>query len=319
MKFKFGTINEMVCEDLDKILLNMLNANRAIRNDEMSDDEVIEYIKAVIKSAKISEHTGEDLFWGFDDPTNMNGESRVYYFYNPTYYVVIFMISAYMKMPAKLEQIEGFMDVFSRGLDGSTNRNFMGHGFDAMSDFRAIMKKFLEADTDIFVEKYPDISSRFTEQFIGATSFIRDVAEMHKGHEAGSDLEYKELNAYSYRKGALKWERCWINSEIDAGIRDAIVKLNQKGYFTTACCEGHTDKALYESTVSVYIYFDKFYDWPVEPPFFGVKNGIRCKKWKRGLYWDTRRRVKNESKEADRQVILNAINKWVDALPSMED
>lgn len=319
MKFLFGTIDNMNIGGLDMVLKNMLEANEAIKNNEMSKEEIVEYIKAVIKNARMAKYTDDDLFWGFDEPSKMDGDSRVYYFYNPTYYTVIFMISAYMRMPKELEAIEGFMDTFRRGLDGSTGRNFYGHGYEQMSGFRSTMKMFLEAETDVFVEKYPYISERFTSLFVKATSYIRDMVDMHITSDTKADKEYRFLNAYSLKGNMCNnWTRCWVSSDIDLEIRDAIISLNKKGYTTVSCCAGHPEDVPFEFSISTYIYFADKYSWLIEPPFIGETKGIRCKMRRNGLYWETRRRVKSESKRADHEKIINSIYEWVDKLPNRE-
>jgi hypothetical protein len=56
--------------------------------------------------------------------------------------------------------------------------------------------------------------------------------------------------------------------EIDDNIADIIVMLNQKGYGTKFCCEGHDEKNI----LHVYVCFDKVYDFKNSPK--GMKSKI---------------------------------------------
>ena len=66
-------------------------------------------------------------------------------------------------------------------------------------------------------------------------------------------------------------EKCNCKSnkiEIDKNIYPIIKTLNQKGYHTKFCCEGH----IYNKIFDLYIYFDKKYLFNNYPKFFKIEN-----------------------------------------------
>ena len=93
-----------------------------------------------------------------------------------------------------------------------------------------------------------------------------------------------------------------IEREIDEGMIDILITLNEKNYKTTACCEGHLRE---NDTWDGYIGFAHPYDFIVYPMnFTSVKNRIY-------YYW-------NGTGEESRQEFLHKLYDWALNLPVHE-
>lgn len=93
-----------------------------------------------------------------------------------------------------------------------------------------------------------------------------------------------------------------IEREIDDGMIDILIILNEKNYHTMACCEGHLRE---DGSWNGYIGFSYPYDFVVYPiNFSNVKNRIY-------YYWEG---VGEES----RQKFLNELYDWALNLPVRE-
>lgn len=332
MNYRLVRVGECKVEgsiDFDEMMKGFKSALDQIMAGNMGDEEIIEYSKAIISAAKPCKGMPEALFWGFDEPENMPSDSRVYYFYNPSYLNVSFLIKAFVDYKEIVENIPGFMETLSRGLWGSTGRAFNGHGFDGWVPFLQTVDMLISSGADVLVEEFPELCEAFTIQLGLATGFIRDFVELgYNGREEEEKGFYDLYRKMQYRSDGKKmgngdWEYLW-KSDIDERIRPAIITLNKKGYKTTACCEGHPERTLDNRGIDTYILFANKYDFPIAPPFSENTSGIKCKvknvkSNRRGtvIYWDTRGRVKFESKVADHEKIIEAIYKWVEELPEI--
>ena len=115
--------------------------------------------------------------------------------------------------------------------------------------------------------------------------------------------------------------------EIDKGMRDIIVTLNSKNYFTAFCCEGHLDQPLYKGKWwHGYLCFCDNYDFAEPFPCFEPKDknnkNQRCwtiyeeknLKKQRGLstyYWFG-------TSEEERLGLLDRISEWANGLSKRE-
>lgn len=91
----------------------------------------------------------------------------------------------------------------------------------------------------------------------------------------------------------------FVENEIDKGMVDILIELNEKGYYTTNCCEGHLRD---NEDWNGYICFAYPYKFPVYP-----KNFSSVKK-RQYYYW-------NGNGEQSRQTFLNELLAWAKTLP----
>ena len=177
MKYKFARRGEVTVNEFNEIVKNLFDSVERIETGDFKQEDVIEYVKGIIGTSKSCKGMPEGLFWGYAEPDEMPSDARVDLFYMPTYYNVAFMMKAFMVMPEKLLSIDNFLETISRGLTGCTGRAFLGHGYEGVEVFCRVMKLFLQARVDEFVNVFPEISSAFTNQINSAFDHIRETVE----------------------------------------------------------------------------------------------------------------------------------------------
>jgi gamma-glutamylcyclotransferase (GGCT)/AIG2-like uncharacterized protein YtfP len=138
----------------------------------VAKEEVMSYTRKLINDCLPLPKNLEMVFWGFAEPETMPSDSRVEYFYTPSYIAV--SILAYIKMngPQEVTQLEGFEETLKKGLLGATSRGFSGAGHDSLIGMIKCMDIFVSAQLHEFVEKYPEICPEFTREFKKAKSFL---------------------------------------------------------------------------------------------------------------------------------------------------
>lgn len=119
--------------------------------------------------------------------------------------------------------------------------------------------------------------------------------------------------------------------KIDKGFRPIIKLLNEKGYVTTVCCEGHLDKLPKPKTqrIDIYLGFKYDYEFPIPIPlhndvFYNYRpKSKRDKPYSLQIadkifYWFTPISCSVEDKEKMRQSTMNKLLEWATALPIRE-
>jgi len=171
------------------ILPKMENENNVIRPDEyprrtelitkmmmegwLKKDEIEEYLDGIIDEAKPFDEAGA-IFWGVDNPTNMPRDARVEWAYEPTYYIVAFMISAYWKYPHLMSERQGFRSTLRGGLLAATYRNFKGISTSDDQYVREVCQLFEKVGADQFLDKgfEGDLCPEFTKLYFGYRSYF---------------------------------------------------------------------------------------------------------------------------------------------------
>ena len=172
MKFKIERIDESKTERVSEAKLDeMIHDYRKALDDlcigAMTDNEIIEYVKAVMAEGRGCRRQPQYRFWGFAEPETMPGDIRVYYYYTPTYIITAFLMKAFMVLGDKADSIDGFADCLKRALGGSTGRGFQNDWspFGGGPDYSMALEPFCRADAGDFVRKYPDFCPEFTKLF----------------------------------------------------------------------------------------------------------------------------------------------------------
>lgn len=112
------------------------------------------------------------------------------------------------------------------------------------------------------------------------------------------------------------------NIPFDKDMIPIITELNEKGYKTLACCQGHLKKS--NNRWCGYLLFDRPYQFEIEPPLYriGVKyhslvgSYSEVSKNKKAYYWIGSRSKKMtlEEKESERKKWINDLYKWAKEL-----
>lgn len=110
-----------------------------------------------------------------------------------------------------------------------------------------------------------------------------------------------------------------VAMEIDKGMWDILVELNNKGYKTVCCCEGHLNK---EKRWNAYLFFARGKVPKTMPPLYDLSNKKILNKYSQInkneniFYWygSNSKRLSLEQKEQERQELLNDLLKWAKEL-----
>lgn len=97
-----------------------------------------------------------------------------------------------------------------------------------------------------------------------------------------------------------------VESDIDKGMWDILIELNQKGYYTIFCCEGHpyNHEKFGEDYWHGYLAFAKTYKFAEYP-----KNFFKVSHKRTFFYW-------KGNGEDNRQKFLNDLLMWARCLPT---
>jgi len=92
-----------------------------------------------------------------------------------------------------------------------------------------------------------------------------------------------------------------VRDNIDRGMIEILIELNEKGYKTIGCCEGHLN-ALNNKCWNGYICFAYPYKFPIYPKDFSAVRRRETYEW-------------NGKDEESRQEFLNGLKEWAKQLP----
>ena len=169
MKNTFYYSNPLNLEACRKVMEDMY-ADLTITS--YSKEEAEEYIIKMIDDARpLSENNPDMLFYGFDNPTHMPSDSRVYYFYMPTYIAAAMMMKIAVKYPELLDEIENYRPTLKSVLDGCTCRRFEGVAYEERKGILVALSIFLKGDAGLFLKSNGDLCNKFRDQFYEALNF----------------------------------------------------------------------------------------------------------------------------------------------------
>lgn len=151
----------------------------------ITKEEAHAYFKSLI------EEQDEMGFWGFVKPREVTADIRVYYLYEPTYIAVATMMFYWCTTHEEAKAIEGFEASLKKGLEAAIGREFKGSGYDEVLGIAHALKYFAYGKVDTFVEHYPDLYYRFTNQYRAAKYFLGKLIKEGKTKNAWGD-EFKE-------------------------------------------------------------------------------------------------------------------------------
>lgn len=157
---------------------------RLLCTEEVRSEDAYLYVSHLLSLAKPLEKCPGMYFMGLDEPSRMPSDARVDFFYMPTYIAAAIVIRVIMLHPELMEGknvswkeeecAKHIKEVFPGLLLGCTGRGFMGHGFDGLQGMIEAMRVFVEAGTQDFVKRYPQMCGKFSEVFEGCLKVIED-------------------------------------------------------------------------------------------------------------------------------------------------
>lgn len=141
---------------------------------------IYSYFRDLCCYAQPSEKNPAMSFFGLANPRSMPSDSRVVYFYHPSYIATAWMIKAVLLYPSLMTEAtflssgrdftaETVRNTLAACLLGCTGRGFDGAGQLPLKD---CIKIFENAGADEFIAQYPDLCSEFTKLYQEAKAFV---------------------------------------------------------------------------------------------------------------------------------------------------
>jgi len=174
MKNTFRRRGELNGRTFEQIISEMRDGLNELVEGKAEKEDIILYTRKLIKDAKPLDKNPSMMFWGLDEPQKMPSDSRVLFFYTPSYIAVSILAFIRMHGPCEATELEGFEDTLKRGLLGATGRTFSGSGHDAIIGLIDAMEIFSLAGMHKFVKEYPDVCPTFTSVFLYGRSILEE-------------------------------------------------------------------------------------------------------------------------------------------------
>lgn len=176
-------------EEFDKIV-NKLKADfQQIVAGEATEEEVIDYVKALLTQGQEDERTPGMIFWRLADPRSMPADCRTIYVYETTYYATGIIIYA-LRHYEGAQAIPDVKEVLAKALSACMGRKFLGAGYDSEIGFLHTMKIFAQCGMDRFIEAHPKLNPRFTMQFTAAMFHLEQDFLTGQVKDAWSGKDY---------------------------------------------------------------------------------------------------------------------------------
>ena len=133
MKNSFYVPADSNVEDFFNIVNKLRDDLEELLRGSISKTQIIEYVKKLVNDGTVFEWNKESMFWILANPREMPSDARIDILYTHTYIAVSIMANAYMTMPEEMIKIDGFMNAFKLGLNGTTGRAFKGYEFESLN------------------------------------------------------------------------------------------------------------------------------------------------------------------------------------------
>ena len=236
MKNSFYRPEAINTREFDRIVEAMRSDLSAFRKGQVSVEDQEVYIRELILAQKILEKDPRMGFWGFSEPHEMPGDSRVEYFYKPTYIATGIMMVSLLQNP-ELRKMDGFDETMTRALMGSKGRNFLGNGHDSKKGLLEALDIFLDAGADIFIDIYPDYAKEFNLQLLLALAHVKLCVEKENflGDWGESyEKEYRALWAKAEGRSLV-----FVYGTLQRGNSNYSHYLKESSFISAAVLEGY--------------------------------------------------------------------------------
>lgn len=177
-------INEKLMQDL----IEISSSDRCV-----SFKIVQKYVEDLFAKLDTIDYVGnrEMLFLAFEDPKTMPADARVDFVYRPTYIVSTILMTIAVRYP-EIWKENNFKSVLSKLLNACTGRSFLGAGYESVPGLLETLRIFAIGDTLKFVQKYSDVSEKFTAQLAKAITFLETEVCTGKEKNAWTGKDYSE-------------------------------------------------------------------------------------------------------------------------------
>lgn len=175
-KARFYRPKEVNISEFETIVNNMRADLSSLCKGDFSTDEIKSYVHELIAEARPLGNRPNMKFWGLDEPDRMPADARVDYFYTPTYIAAAFIIKAALIMPELMDD-HIVRRTLAAALFASTGRKFSGHGYESDIGRVRALKIFASAGTRQFIDKYPNLCTKFTRLYKNTMDYIKSLID----------------------------------------------------------------------------------------------------------------------------------------------
>lgn len=148
---------------------------RFLLAERLTKKERTEYIDGIIEEADLNK---EYIFWSIEGSEDLSEDFDISYIYEPTYYVVAFMIYSAVKDKDLLLERTGFIEALYGGMKACTLRDFRGKGENDTDNYiRKIIDIFEKANTDQFFDLYSDFCPEFSGLYMSYKQYFSNKSK----------------------------------------------------------------------------------------------------------------------------------------------
>ena len=166
----------------------------------MSADEAADYVRDIMDSGRPCRRMPDGLFWGFDEPETMPADSRVLFYYMPTYLNTAFMMQAYRMFPERVGAVPGFANAMRRAMIASAGRGFAGAGY-SQDEFVRGMMIFANVHTKDFIRTHPElVPDDSTVKYYAASRVVERAVRSEEDYLARIENTWENNHLEEYRK-----------------------------------------------------------------------------------------------------------------------
>lgn len=202
IKCTFHRPEQASVDDLWEIVVKLDRDFSAICSGEASPDDICRYAGDLVDLARPLESDPRMYFLGLIDPKTAPADGRVYLFYLPTYLASSIIIKGSL---ASTEFLFDRLPVVQGVLLASTGRRFEGSGYDWLKEKIAVMRIFLKAGTDLFLEKYGVFFPEFKKLYEASFDTLEVMVKEGRAHSVwGTDYSDEAMEILSLRRQMLQ-------------------------------------------------------------------------------------------------------------------
>lgn len=110
--------------EMEKIIAKLMEDLREIKSRGVSEEDAVAYARKMLQDAKALPRNEKLYFLGLASPEEMPGDSRVLYFYRPTYISCAILMQMKLKNLEKVTTLDGFDEIFRSLLHGQQAEGF---------------------------------------------------------------------------------------------------------------------------------------------------------------------------------------------------
>ena len=155
-----------------------------------SEAELVKFISTVLPATKRVKGNSKIRLWHVEDISDMPGDACVTFIYEPTYMLAAIIVYALTRYKG-VKKIPGLMEQLDKIFCGCMDRDFMGHGYDAMDGLISAMEIFAKANIKGFLEEYGSDFPEFATFFQLRKKILKELADGTIKSDWGNDYTEK--------------------------------------------------------------------------------------------------------------------------------